>query len=282
VRARDTGRISEPVELGTATLLPDARRPAGWTLLVDRVPQSYVDLDDPTYLEFEYVRRLASVIDAAAPRGVPLRVLHLGGGALTLPRYVAHTRPGSVQRVVERDATLAAMVQRVLPVPDGAGIAIDTADARAALAALTERYDLVLGDVYRGAQMPRSVASVEFAALVATRLNPGGLYAVNVADLPPLAFSRKQAATLRTAFGDVCVLAEPGLLRGRRFGNVVLAAAGEPDGLPITRLAIAANRDAFPSRLLHGAGLDAFIAGARPVRDEVAEDSPPPPPALLR
>ena len=280
-RGRAAGGITAPVDLGLAALVPDAGRPAGWTLLVDGVPQSHVDLADPTYLEFEYVRRLASVVDAVAPPGVPLRVLHLGGGALTLPRYLAATRPGSRQRVLERDAALAALVLRELPLPAGADIRIDTVDARAGIELATDRYDLVLGDVYRGAQMPHRVASAEFAALVAAVLRPGGRYAVNVADLPPLAFSRKQAATLRTAFADVCVLAEPGMLRGRRYGNVILVAAVDEDGLPVARLASAANRDPFPGRLLHGMALDRFVARARPVTDAVAEDSPAPPPPLL-
>src|SRR2546429_3185620 len=102
-------------EFGATELVADPGRAHGWTLLVDRVPQSYVDLDDPGHLEFEYVRRVASVIDAAAPAGVPLRVLHLGGGALTLPRYLAATRPGSTQRVLERDAALTALILRELP-----------------------------------------------------------------------------------------------------------------------------------------------------------------------
>jgi spermidine synthase len=280
-RAREPAGTSARVDLGTATLVPDRHRPAGWTLLVDGVPQSHVDLDDPTYLEFEYVRRLAWVIDAAAPPGVPLRVLHLGGGALTLPRYLAATRPGSAQRVLERDAALAAFVSRELPLPAGAGIRIEVADARTGIALDTERYDLVIADVYQGAQMPRSVASVEFVAFAAGVLRPAGVYAVNIADLPPLAFSRKQAATLRTGFGDVCVIAEPGMLRGRRYGNVILVAAIAPDGLPVDRLVASANRDPFPSRVLHGAALDRFVAGARPVADAVARDSPAPPPALL-
>jgi hypothetical protein len=130
--------------------------------------------------------------------------------------------------------------------------------------------------------MPRRVASVEFAVLVAARLAPGGRYAVNVADLPPLAYTRTQAATLRAVFGDVCVLAEPGMLRGRRYGNVVLVAAAEPDRLPVGRMAAAAIRDPFPSRLLHGVPLDGFVAGARAVHDGAAKDSPPLPPPLLR
>jgi spermidine synthase len=280
--SRRSGGIVEPVDLGIAELVPDRDRPDGWTLLVDGVPQSHVDLSHPTYLEFEYMRRLAAVIDAAGPAGAPLRVLHLGGGALTLPRYVERTRPRSRQRVVERDAALVDLVRRALPLPRGADLRVRVADAREALESTRDAaYDLVVADVYRGAQMPGTVASVEFAAHAARVLRPGGLYTVNVADLPPLTFSRVQAATLRTAFADVCVIAEPGMLRGRRYGNVVLVAATRPRGLPVARLTGAILRDAFPGRLLHGEHLDRFIAGASPMTDTGARDSPKPPPAVL-
>jgi hypothetical protein len=95
VNRRGKASIVEPVDYGIAELHPDRERPGGWTLLLDGYPQSYVDVGDPGHLEFEYVRRLASVVDLAAPLGEPLSVLHLGGGALTMPRYVAATRPRS-------------------------------------------------------------------------------------------------------------------------------------------------------------------------------------------
>src|SRR6266849_4742575 len=111
-------------------LAADPDRPAAWTLLADGFPQSHVDLDDPRHLEFEYVRRLGHLIDLAAPAGQPLRVLHLGGGGLTLARYVAATRPGSRQLAVDCDAALVDLVRRRLPLdrhgrravpPDGPG-----------------------------------------------------------------------------------------------------------------------------------------------------------------
>jgi spermidine synthase len=279
---RRSGAIVEPVDLGIAELVPDRDRPDGWTLYIDGVPQSHVDTSDPTHLEFEYMRRLASVVDAAAPRRRPIHALHLGGGGLTLARYLAATRPGSRQRVIERDAALIALVRRALPLPRGADLRVRAADARAAVETTRDAaFDLVIGDVYQGAQMPSAVTSVQFVRQVARVLRPDGLYAVNLVDLPPLAFSRVQAATLREVFADVCVIAEPGTLRGRRYGNVVLVAARRPAGLPVARLISAANRDVFPARILHRSTLDAFIAGARPVRDGAAKDSPKPPPAML-
>src|SRR5436190_807502 len=47
---------SWPVRFGLAELVRDLDRPSGWQLMVDGTPQSYVDPDDPSYLEFEYVR----------------------------------------------------------------------------------------------------------------------------------------------------------------------------------------------------------------------------------
>jgi hypothetical protein len=53
---------------GETELLPDPARPRGWTLPVDGVPQSYVDLDDPERLEFGYPRLLGRLLRfVAAP-----------------------------------------------------------------------------------------------------------------------------------------------------------------------------------------------------------------------
>jgi hypothetical protein len=272
---RAAGALVASVRYGTARLEPDRERPGGWTLLVDGVPQSYVDLDDPTYLRFEYMRRLAVVVDAAGPPGAPCNVLHLGGGGLTLARYVATTRPGSTQRVVEHDPALTDLVRRALPLPRRATVRVRAADARAAVEATGDgRYDLVLADVYHRARMPGAVASTEFAAHVARILRPDGRYAVNVADTPPLAFARAVAATLRTAFGAVCLVGDTGMLGGAHSGNAVLVAARRMDDLPVERLATAGGP--FPGRVLRGAALDRFIAGTPPMTDATARDSPAP------
>jgi spermidine synthase len=276
--------VAQEVQLGHAELIPDDGHPDRWNLLIDGTPQSYVDLSDPLRLEYEYIRWLAAVLDAAGPVGAPVRVLHLGGGALTLPRYLAATRPGSSQRVVERDAALIALVRRVLPPPRQAGIRIRCADARAAVAGYTAaRFQVVIADVFRGARVPAHLTTVEFARAVAGVLVPGGLYAVNLTDTAGLAFTRTQVATLRSVFAGICLVAEVGVLKGRRFGNVVLvASAADGPQLPVDSLRAAALRDPFSARCLYGAELDRFAAGARPVSDAEAVDSPEPPPGFFR
>ena len=261
---------------GTAELLADADRDGSWMLLVNGTPQSHVDLEDPTHLEFEYVRRIGHVLDVAAEPGGAIDVVHLGGGALSLPRYVAVTRPGSRQRVVEFDQPLTDLVREHLPLPRGARIRVRADDARVGLAALhPASADVVICDVFAGARTPGHLTSVEFAADVHRVLRPGGLYAANVADGPPLRFARGQVATLRSLFRHVCVLAEPGTLRGRRFGNLVAVASDAE--LPIEDYIRRCARDPMPARVVHGEDLVRFAGTALPVHDDVAVASPEPP-----
>ncbi|MCP9999773.1 spermidine synthase [Streptomyces sudanensis] len=272
----DSVPVLRAVDGGTARLLPDIDRERAWLLTVDGAPQSYVDLDDPTHLEFEYARRLAHVVDAAGSEGTPLDAVHLGGGALTLPRYVAATRPGSRQQVVEADRALLALVAEHLPVPEGAGITVHGADARAWLEVAPARSaDLVVGDVFGGSRVPAHLTSVEYAREVERVLRPGGRYAANLADGAPFGFLRSQLATLGAVFAELALIAEPSVLRGRRFGNVVLVASHAP--VDTARLARRAAADAFPARVEHGPALARFTGDAAVVRDADAVPSPEPP-----
>ncbi|GAO10581.1 hypothetical protein TPA0598_07_03050 [Streptomyces lydicamycinicus] len=268
--------VTRTVDCGTAKLLPDVDRPRAWLLTVDGAPQSYVDLDAPAHLEFEYVRRLAYVLDEAAAPGQPLDVLHLGGGALTLPRYLAATRPHSRQDVVEADRGLLALVTEHLPLPGGSGITVHAEDARAALEAAPEdSADVIVADVFGGSRVPAQLTSVEYARAAARVLRPDGRYAANLADSAPFAFLRGQLANFATVFEHLALIAEPSVLRGRRFGNAVLLASREP--LPVADLARRTAGDAFPARVEHGAALRRLIADADPVRDAEAVASPVPP-----
>src|ERR1700744_5542368 len=180
--ARPRTAVHRAVRLGSAELVPDLDRTDSWLLFIDGVPQSGVDLTDPGYLEFEYIRRIGHVADLAFPSREPLRVLHLGGGALTLPRYLQHTRPGSRQLVAEIDDELTSLIRSHLPLPAGHRIRVRAADARAVAESVREgSYDLVIADVFAGAVTPAHLTTAEFVAATARALRPGGVYAVNVA-----------------------------------------------------------------------------------------------------
>ncbi|MGP4114517.1 spermidine synthase [Streptomyces sp. 4N509B] len=273
--------MSEAVDGGVARLVPDPDREGAWELLIGGAAQSHVDLAEPRRLVFEYQRRLGHVADLLAPAGRPVTVLHLGGGALTMARYVAVTRPRSEQQVAEPDSRLTAFVRRELPLPHGSRIRVRALDARVVLDRLPEGWaDLVIVDVFDDARTPAHCTSGEFLDAVRRVLAPGGWYAANLTDGPPLAHLRGQVATARSRFPHACLMAEPAVLRGRRFGNgVLLAADREP---PVAELTRRCAGDPYPARLLADAELTDFAAGAAVVTDATALPSPRPPDSVFR
>jgi hypothetical protein len=281
VAARENGVVEG--EEASVELLADLDRPGSWMLLVGGTPQSHVDLDDPEHLEFEYMRRLGHVADLAGPAGRPLRVLHLGGGGLTLARYVAATRPGSSQLAVESDAEVAEVVRRRLPLGQPGRsrtrtgrITVRVADARAVVEGVRAgSFDLVVADVFAGAQTPPHLTSVEFVTAAQRALRPAGVFAANIGDGPPLEHARGRVATVQAVFRCCCLIAEGPVLRGRRFGNLVVI--GSQHELPVGELTRLAAADPFPARVLDGAELDRFAAGSRPITDARAAPSPAPP-----
>ncbi|UOQ88232.1 fused MFS/spermidine synthase [Agromyces endophyticus] len=261
-----------------ARLEESRQSPGSWTLYVDGTPQSHVELDKPEWLGFEYVRRIGHAVDLVRPEGAPITAVHLGGGALTLPRYVVATRPGSRQQVIELESELVDLVREHLPLPRGAQLRIRHGDAREVLAklpgGLDGAVDLVIVDIFSGSRTPAHVTSAEFYGLVVPRLAPGGIVAVNVADGAGLAFARSQAATLSHVFAHVAIAADTGMLKGRRFGNVVMYASDLP--LPFDQLPRRLASDPAPAKLVEGEELRRFIAGAPVVTDATAVPSPPP------
>ena len=262
----------------TAVIVPDPYQSGAYLLVVDGTPQSHVFVDDEGELFFEYVRRIGHVVDQVGMPGEPLTAVHLGAGALTLPRYIESTRPGSRQQVIELEADLVDFVREHLPLPRNASIRIRYGDAREVMgklpAGLQGATDIVIVDVFSGARTPAHVTSVEFYREAAKLLSARGVLIVNVADGPGLAFARGQAATLQAVLPHVIALADVQVLKGRRFGNVVLAAsadAGIGEWLP--RILAGGPH---PAKAVAGAELKQFIANAPIVLDTTAIPSPTP------
>ncbi len=281
MRARDTEHPQAKLDHGGVATIAPSEFTSGFELIVDGTPQSHVDLDDPTHLHFEYIVRMGAVIDQL-PAG-PLTAVHLGAGALTVPRYIDATRPGSRQQVIEWEAPLAALVREYLPLPKGASIRIRIGDAREGVqklpAALTGACDLVVSDVYSGAQTPAHLTSVEFYREVSQMLSPGGVLLINVADGPGLAFARRQVATVAAVLPEVAVLADTQVLKGRRFGNLVVAASASP--LPTEWLPRLLAAGPHPAKIAQGAEVKTFVQGAHIVTDADAVASPRPDASLF-
>ncbi|GAA1956163.1 fused MFS/spermidine synthase [Amycolatopsis minnesotensis] len=263
-----------PVRFGVAEVLRDADRAGGWLLSVDGISQSYVDLEDPAHLEFDYVRRIADLLDLV-PDG-PLDILHVGGGAGTIARYAEATRPGSHQVVVDADGELVALVERQFGLTSD-GIGVIVGDGRAVVEAYqAESADFVVLDAFQGASVPARLATVEFLTAVAAVLRPGGTVVLNISDGSGLAFAKRVAATVSAVFPHALLLAEPMVLRGRRFSNLVLA--GSTAELPVGPLRATAAAAVFPSRCVAGADLRELCGAAEPLTDADPVTGPLPPP----
>jgi len=206
----------------------DPFRPSGRTLWLDTLRHSYVDLNDPTHLEFRYSRIVADLITTLPPG--PVDAAYVGGGGFTLPRYVAAVRPGSTADVFEIDPELVTIAQQDLGLVLGDVIEVEIGDARLALPARPSgRYDLVLGDAFGGLSVPWHLTTREFLEEIERVMAPGGLYVINLLDYPPLGFARAEVATFGAVFDEVAVLAPAAYVSGERGGNFVLV--GGNDGL---------------------------------------------------
>jgi spermidine synthase len=252
-----------------ARVVADPQRESGRTLVLDTLRHSYVDLADPTHLEFAYVRAVAAVTDVLAPPGQPVSALHVGGGGLTLPRFLAATRPGTGSRVLEVDPGVVAVDRERLGLHTSPLLSVGVGDARVGLAEEPAgRRDLVVGDAFGGLSVPWQLTTTEAVRLVDAALTDRGVYAVNLIDHPPLRFVRAELATLRTVFPHVALLARDPVLAGEDGGNVVAVASRSP--LPTAALSAALAARVPGWEVAEGDRLAAFVGDAPVLTDDHA------------
>lgn len=207
----------------------------GWVLEINGDVQSHVDPNRPTLIRYEYLRRIGNVLDACWSPNQPIRALHLGAGALTLPRYLQATRPGSTQTVVEFEPDLIPLVTSELPLPAGTDLTVLTGDARSELQAMEgQHFDAIVLDIFTGANTAAHLTGEDFYRELLGRLSERGVLLVNIGDDDGLQFFAQQARALNNVAQDAgyrgaWTLAEASILACRISGNAVLAAGA---GLP--------------------------------------------------
>lgn len=247
-------------------------------VMAGETAQSWVVADDPLHLEFEYVQRICEALDATVltrPAEERLRVVHLGGGGLTIPRYVAARRPRTAQVVCEPDADLVDEVRRLMPLPRQSGIKVRTVAGREGLEAMPPDYfDALILDAFDGARVPPDLATAGFLAEVAARRRPSAVFLANITDRAPFGWARRFVAGVREVHRSLILSAETPVWKGRRFGNLVVIASN--GSLPATELSRTAARAAFPYRFLAGRDVVDWIGDAVPFTDADAQASPVP------
>ncbi|GAA4696116.1 fused MFS/spermidine synthase [Nocardioides nanhaiensis] len=255
-----------------AEVLPDPDREGGRLLVLDGVRHSYVDLEDPTTLDFAYVRALAAAVETGYPdraEDAPLAAHHVGGGGLTLPRWLAQVRPGSTSTVSEIDRGVVGVDRELLGLETSPALQVRVEDGRTALADLEPAsLDLVVGDAFGGVSVPWHLTTREALREVRASLAPGGRYAANLIDHGPLAFARAEVATLRTVFEHVAVAADPAVLDRADGGNLVVLASDDALEVAAWEAALAERDTGWA--VLQGDALDAWVGDAEVLTDDYA------------
>lgn len=211
----------------------DAERTSGRSLILDRTRHAYVDLDDPKHLELRYTRLIADVINATGSGR--LDSLHLGGGGFTLPAYLAATRPGSSNVVLEIDPELVDVARDDLGLDPGVAT-VRVGDARTAFSDIGgDGYDIVVGDAFASTSVPWHLTTVETMDEIARVLRPGGLYVMNVIDGGANRYARAQLSTLAARFDHVAAIQPTGGVPTDQRVNQILIASDRPIATPAIR-----------------------------------------------
>jgi spermidine synthase len=271
VVARGEGRCDVETAYFCANVTDTSQAdPSRRVMRLDTLLHAYVDVDDPKFLGFPYVQRMAEVADVVAPPRVPIDALHIGGGGFTIPRYIAATRAGSQNTVLELDAGVVRLAKRRLALRTGPKMRVRIGDARVTIRDLTDNsYDLVIGDAFAGVSIPWHLTTREAVSDVRRAMRPRGIYALNIIDHAPLEFLRAQARTLRDVFKSVGLIGHPSLLRGvAASSNYIVLASDVHIPARALRARMAANRAG--DALVIGRALDRFIGDADLLTDDYA------------
>ncbi|MEV7294941.1 fused MFS/spermidine synthase [Streptomyces microflavus] len=257
-----------------ARIVADPDRATGRTLVLDGLRHSYVDVEDPTYLRFGYVRAIAAVVDTTFPAGEPLAAHHIGGGGLTFPRYLAAVRPGTRSLVSEIDGGVVRIDREQLDLGASTGIDVRVEDGRLGLKRLeADSRDLVVGDAFGGVSVPWHLTTTEALRDVHRALKDDGLYAANLIDHGRLAFARAEVATLARVFEHVAVMGAPvdiGLDPAATpvGGNLVVLASDRPFDAPAIQKALDTRETGW--RIATGDTVTAWTGDAPVLTDDHA------------
>jgi spermidine synthase len=258
--------VRSPCDVETAyycaAVTTDPARPTGRVLLLDDLRHSYVDLADPTHLEFAYIKRFAATIDATFPTGRSVEAVHIGGGGFTMPRWLAATRPGSRSTVLELDPAVVRLGREHLGVSGIPDLRVVTGDARLSLRAVPDdSADVVILDAFGSLSVPWHLATREYLSDVRRVLRPAGIVILNIIDNGPKRFLAAEARTLATVLGTTALVARPDQLSADSGGNFVLVGTDAPLDVAALQTA-AAGRE--PSATVLAGALYADLAAPAP------------------
>ena len=191
----------------TIKLKKDTTRSGGnslETLVLDHLIHSYTDLNDPLYLEYEYIRIYEEMVRWQSGKRKSFKALFIGGGGYTLPRFIEAKYPQAGIDVVEIDPEITRVAKNYLGILEDTRIHSFNEDGRWFVMNSKEQgsYDFIFGDAFNDLSIPYHLATKEFAMQLKGLLKPDGLLLANVIDsFKKGAFIPSYIRTLEEVFG---------------------------------------------------------------------------------
>jgi len=241
-----------------ASIYDDDLIPGSKILAIGDAPQSHVNLSHPEEVFYEYLARIANHLRVLRAPEKPLKMLHLGAGALTLARWASVVYPASRHVAVDIERQLLDFVLTQMPLPGNCDLTPVVADARSVLAEelAGEKFDVIVLDIFSGPEAPAHLTTHEYYAELRESLTTDGLLFVNIGDDPPLWFTGSQVAAARSSFNFVMLSSTPEMFTRRFPGNLILTASKHE--IPEDLVQRCQDAGPYPSEVRSGLGLDRF------------------------
>lgn len=193
-------------------------------MMIDGLIQGGIDRATGASI-YEYAYLLEHLPLAVKPDARNALFVGLGPGAVVS----AYQRRGVAADVVDIDPLVVTMAERHFGFRPTRPVIVD--DGRTVLRQSTRRYDVIAMDVFNGDITPGHLLSREAVELVKARLEPGGVYAMNLIGsfAPDSRLLPAVVATLRTQFAHVAAFPLfDASTPATSSGNLVLLAADRP------------------------------------------------------
>lgn len=235
--------------------------------------QTRIDVDDPGSLEFEYMQQMDIALQCAMPGSIPIRAAHIGGCGCALAWAWEVSRPGSRQLAVEVDARVAEQARTWFPLPRKPALRIRVGDGRDVLKGSQATFDVIVRDAFAEATVPRHLQTVQWAKTVRSHLQTGGVYLANCSHGAGTN-SRGDVAAVRDVFEYVLLVAPSKVLKGARWGNIVMVAWNQPELIDERELDRRLRRLPLPVSVLAGKEIERWLGGAQALTDPTSEPQP--------
>ncbi|MBI4664314.1 MAG: fused MFS/spermidine synthase [Verrucomicrobia bacterium] len=172
------------------------------SLILDHLTHSYTDMENPYYMHYGYLKVCQELVAWRTTEDQERRLLFIGGGGYTLPRYMDEAYRRASIDVVEIDPWVTKAAERYLDVQNRRIHSINQ-DGRWFVRNCKTQYDFVFGDAFNDLSIPYHLTTREFDALVKNILAPDGLFVVLVIDnIQAGQFFPAYFSTLRSVFGE--------------------------------------------------------------------------------